>query len=45
MEMDLEKLVEMIQVNTNRNEDAKRKREAYERGVKAMQETLGKADV
>lgn len=45
MEMDLEKLVEMIQVNTNRNEMARAKQEMYERGVKAMQETLGKADV
>lgn len=44
MEMDLSALVSAIQVQTNRNEFEKAKREAYERGVKAMQDALGKED-
>lgn len=44
MEMDLSALVSAIQVQTNRNEFEKAKREAHERGVKAMQEALGKED-
>lgn len=44
MSLDLEALVSAIQVQTNRNEFEKAKREAYERGVKAMQDALGKED-
>jgi hypothetical protein len=44
MNLDLDALVSAIQVQTNRNEVEKAKREAHERGVKAMQESLGKED-
>lgn len=44
MELDLEALVASIQVQTNRNDVEKSKREVHERGVKAMREALGKED-
>lgn len=43
--MNLDELLAVIEVNTNRNEDEKRKREARERGAKAMQEALGRAEL
>ena len=42
--MDMQEMLASLQVQTNRNNDEKRKREIRERGVKAMAEALGKED-
>ena len=42
--MDLSKMLEAMEIQTNRLQDEKAKREIRERGVKAMAEALGKED-
>lgn len=42
--MDINEMLVAMQVQTNRLEEENRKREARERGVKAMREALGKED-
>lgn len=45
MEIDLEALSAHLEVQTNRNEFERSKRETAERNAAAMREALGRADV
>lgn len=45
MEFNMESLVATLQVQTNRNEEEKRKNEIRERNARMMREALGTADV
>jgi len=45
MEMDLEALSHMLEVQTNRNEYEREKRETAKRNAAIMREAIGRADV